>query len=237
MLVTNFRRRFVPVFSVQVLTFYLQSFEVHYIRRPFSSNSKFEYAEWRVTSMNIAQESTWAILLPVHLCKAIERVDRKHLMRIFAASSIAVVLLGYFNVPPVPETNSCIGIFWGPHSCASKLSWNRAGCIELDLIAHSNGDARTRARISAFQTAFMFPLPNAIVKLSNTAVFISVLVLAVAKLWKHPIKRRLRCAWCPLVTGFCAQFGLLLVFVRMSSMAILAVLSPIPFNPLSLLLH
>jgi hypothetical protein len=80
------------------------------------------------------------------------------------------------------------------------------------------------------------PIPVS-VKLSNTAVFFSVLVLVVAKLWKHPINRRLRCAWCPLVTGFCAQFGLPLVFVRLSSMAILAVHSPIPFSPLSLLLH
>ena len=76
-----------------------------------------------------------------------------------------------------------------------------------------------------------------IVKLSNSAVFISFLVLIAAKLWKHPTNRRLRCAWCLIVTGSCAQFGWPLVFVRLSSMAILAVLSPIPFSPLSLLLH
>jgi hypothetical protein len=77
-------------------------------------------------------------------------------------TSIAVVQLGYLNVPPVPETNSCIGIFWGPRSCASKMFWNRAGCIEPCFIAHSNGDTRTRASISAFQAAFKFPLPNAL---------------------------------------------------------------------------
>ena len=106
--------------------------------------------------------ATWAVLPPIDFCKAIERVDRKHLPRIFAANSIAVVQLVYLNVPPVPETNSCIGIFWGPQSCASKMSWNRAGSIEPGLIAHSNGDMRTRFHISAFQTAFMFPLPNAL---------------------------------------------------------------------------
>jgi hypothetical protein len=162
MLVTNFCRRFVPVFSVQVLSFCLKSFEVHHTRLPLSLISKFDYAEWRVTSMGIAQESTLAILLPIHLCKAIERADRKHLTRIFATCSTAVVQLGYFNVPPVPESNSCIGIFWVPHSCASKMSWNTAGSIEPGLIAYSNIDTRTRASISAFQTAFMFPLPNAL---------------------------------------------------------------------------
>jgi hypothetical protein len=235
--VTNFCRRFVVVFSVQDLTFCLQSFDVHYMRHPISSNSTVEFAEGWVTSICIAQEFTRAILLPVHLCKAIERVEGNLLTRIFAAISIEIAQLVYLNTPLAPETNIRIGILWGSHSCASKMSWKRAGCIELGLIAHSNGDARTRASISAFQTAFMFSLPNAIVKLSNTAVFISVLVLVVAKLLKHPIKRRLRCAWCPLVTGFCAPFGLPLVFVRLSSMTILAVHSPIPFSPPSLLLH
>jgi len=151
--VTNFRRRFVAVISVQDLTFCFQSFDVHHTRLSLSLNSKFYYAEWRVISMGIAQESTWAILLPIHHCKAIERADRKHFTRIVATCSIAVVQLVYLYLDPVPETNNCIGIFWGSHSCASKLSWNRAGSIEPGLIAHSNGDTRTRASISAFQSA------------------------------------------------------------------------------------
>ncbi len=152
-----FRRRFVAVNSVQDLTFCLQSFDVHHTRLPLSSISK-----WRVTSMGIAQESTWAILLLIHLCKTIERVDTKHLTRNFATCSIAVIQLVYLNVPSVPETNRCIGIFWGSLSCSSKMSWNRAGSIEPGLIAHSNGDKGTRASNSAFQSAFVFPLPNAL---------------------------------------------------------------------------
>ena len=87
-----------------------------------------------------------------------------------------------------------------------------------------------------------------IVKLSNSALLVSVsvsvvsvLVLVVAKLWKHAIIRRLHCAWYLLVMGLCAQFGLALVFVRLSSMAILAVHSPIHllthFSPPSVLSH